>query len=362
MPYVKVGQENSGSIDLHYEDHGSGRPVVLIHGYPLSGRAWDRQVPGLLEAGHRVITYDRRGFGNSSQPASGYEYDTFAADLKILLDTLDLHEAVLVGHSMGTGEVTRYLGAYGSARVAQAVLISPIPPYLLQADDNPEGLPGSLFDGFIQTAQADTPAWMKGFLDNFYNMDVFGGTLVSDQAFQVSWNVASAASAAAAVACIPTWETDFRGDLPKIDVPVLVVQGDADRILPYPNTGKRLPSLIKDIELVVIAGGRTLSPGPMPTRSTRPSSASSNNRLRRLCPGDEFRPLPGREIMISVKLATSQARRRAVMFAVLAVIGLLIAGSQVSSADAATARTARHHRSRHQRAQAHDRARAWRVG
>jgi len=255
VPYIKVGEENSGSIDLHYEDAGSGPPVVLIHGYPLSGRAWDKQVSVLLEAGHRAITYDRRGFGQSSQPTSGYDYDTFAADLKTLMDKLDLQEATLVGHSMGTGEVTRYLGNYGSARVARAVLVSPIPPFLLQTDDNPEGLPGSLFEGFIQTAKADTPAWMKGFLDNFYNFDVLGGTRVSDQAFQVSWNIATAASAIAAVACIPTWETDFRDDLPKIDVPVLVVHGDADRILPFANTGKRLPGLIKDIKLTVIEGG-----------------------------------------------------------------------------------------------------------
>ncbi len=255
MPYIKVGQENSGSIDLHYEDHGSGTPVVLIHGYPLSGRAWDKQVPVLLEAGHRVITYDRRGFGNSSQPAVGYDYDTFAADLNTLMNTLDLQQATLVGHSMGTGEVTRYLSAYGSERVSKGVLVSPIPPFLLQTGDNPEGLPGSLFDGFIQNANADGPAWMKGFLDNFYNLDVLGGTLVSDQAYQASWNIAAAASAIAAVACIPTWETDFRDDLPRIDVPVLVVQGDADRILPFPNTGKRLPGLIKDMQLVVIDGG-----------------------------------------------------------------------------------------------------------
>jgi pimeloyl-ACP methyl ester carboxylesterase len=255
MPYISVGQENSGSIDLYYEDHGQGRPVVLIHGYPLSGRAWDKQVPVLLEAGHRVIVYDRRGFGKSSQPVSGYDYDTFAADLNTLLAKLDLTDVTLAGHSMGTGEVTRYLGAYGSARVARGVLVSPIPPFLLQTGDNPEGLPGSLFDGFTQTAKADVPAWMKGFLDNFYNMDVFGGTLVSDQAFQSSWNIASAASATAAVACIPTWETDFRADLPKIDVPMLVIQGDADRILPFPNTGKRLPGLIKDMQLVVIDGG-----------------------------------------------------------------------------------------------------------
>jgi pimeloyl-ACP methyl ester carboxylesterase len=255
MPHITVGQENSGPIELYYEDHGTGAPVVLIHGYPLSSRAWDKQVPVLLEAGHRVITYDRRGFGASSQPASGYDYDTFAADLDSLLAALDLTDVTLVGHSMGTGEVTRYLGTYGSARITRGVLVSPIPPFLLHTDDNPEGLPGTLFDGFAQAAGADTPAWMKGFLDNFYNMDVLGGTLVSEQAFQASWNVATAASAAAAVACIPTWVTDFRADLAKIDVPVLVIQGDADRILPFPNTGQRLPGLIKDMQLVVIEGG-----------------------------------------------------------------------------------------------------------
>ena len=255
MPYIKVGQENSGSIDLYYEDHGAGRPVVLIHGYPLSGRAWDKQVPVLLEHGRRVITYDRRGFGKSSQPTTGYDYDTFANDLHTLLETLDLRDVTLVGHSMGTGEVTRYLGRFGSARVTRGVLISPIPPFLLQTPDNPEGLPASLFEGFMQAARQDAPAWMKGFLDNFYNIDQFGGTLVSDQAFEASWNIAAAASATAAVACITTWQTDFRDDLPKIDVPVLVVQGDADRILPYPNTGKRLPGLIKDMHLVVIDGG-----------------------------------------------------------------------------------------------------------
>ena len=255
MPYVNVGTENSGAIELYYEDHGSGPPVVLIHGYPLSGKAWDKQVPVLLDMGCRVITYDRRGFGKSSQPTTGYDYDTFAADLNALMEKLDLRDAVIVGHSMGTGEVTRYLGTYGSGRVAKGVLISPIPPFLLHSDSNPEGLPPSLFEGFIQSAKADTPAWMKGFLDNFYNMDVLGGTLVSDQAFQASFNLAVAASGTAAVACVPTWETDFRGDLPKIDVPMLVIQGDADRVLPFDKTGKRLPDLIKNVQLVVIEGG-----------------------------------------------------------------------------------------------------------
>ena len=267
MPTVTVGRENSAGIQIHYEDHGVGQPVVLIHGYPLSGRAWDRQVPALLQAGYRVITYDRRGFGASSQPAAGYDYDTFAADLHALLEHLDLRDAVLAGHSMGTGEVTRYLARYGSGdhrgrqlghhrpRVAKGVLISPIPPYLLQAPDNPDGVPQALFDGFAAAARADTPAWMKGFLDTFYNIGILRGTLVSDQAWQASWNLAVTASAAAAVACIATWTTDFRADLPEIDVPVLVIHGDADQVLPLDKTSQRLPGLIKDMQLVVVEGG-----------------------------------------------------------------------------------------------------------
>jgi len=255
MPVVTVGHENNADIEIYYEDHGAGQPVVLIHGYPLSGRAWDKQVPALLEAGYRVITYDRRGFGKSSQPTVGYEYDTFAADLHALLEYLDLRDAVLVGHSMGTGEVTRYLGHYGPGRVAKGVLVSPIPPYLLQAADNPDGVPQALFDGFAAAARADTPAWMKGFLNNFYNTETLLGTLVSDQAFQASWNLAVTASATAAVACIATWATDFREDLPKIDVPVLVIQGDADQVLPLDKTGRRLPALVSDARLVVIEGG-----------------------------------------------------------------------------------------------------------
>jgi non-heme chloroperoxidase len=255
MPYVKVGQENSGSIDIYYEDHGSGQPVVLIHGYPLSSRAWDKQVPVLLDDGRRVITYDRRGFGKSSQPVSGYDYDTFASDLHTLLETLDLRDAVLVGHSMGTGEVTRYLGRFGSARVAKGVLISPIPPFLLQTPDNMEGVPASAFDGFVQSARQDASAWMKSFLDLFFNIDKFRGTLVSDQYYQTCWNIAVSASAAATVACIPTWETDFRADLPKLDLPMLVIQGDDDNVLPYPKTGQRLPGLIRGLQADVIENG-----------------------------------------------------------------------------------------------------------
>jgi non-heme chloroperoxidase len=255
MPHITVGRENTGDITVSYDDHGSGTPVVLSHGYPLSGRAWEKLVPPLLAAGHRVITYDRRGWGDSSQPAVGYDYDTFAADLHTLMETLDLHDTVLVGHSMGTGDVTRYLGRYGSARVARAVLISPIPPYLLSADDDPTGVPASLFDGFRAAATADRPSWLKGFLDNFYNMDVNAGTLVTPEAFQASLTIASAGSPVAAVECITTWGTDFRADVATFDVPVLVIQGDQDRVLPLPFTGQRLTGLVKELELVVIEGG-----------------------------------------------------------------------------------------------------------
>lgn len=255
MPYITVGEENSGPIDLYYEDHGSGPPVVLIHGYPLSGRAWDKQLRALLDAGRRVITYDRRGFGKSSQPTSGYEYDTFAADLSKLVEELDLTSATLVGHSMGSGEVTRYLGTYGSRRVDRGVLVSPLQPYLLQTDDNPDGIPKSVFDGFVQSAKADTPAWMTAFLDVFFGTGAGRDPSVTDQAFQANWNLAVTASATAAAACIPTWGTDFRSDLAKIDVPILVVQGDADQALPIDKTGRRVPALLKDADLVVIQGG-----------------------------------------------------------------------------------------------------------
>src|SRR5689334_17179939 len=241
MPRITVGTENDAPIEIHYEDHGSGQPVVLIHGYPLNGNSWERQERELLAAGYRCISYDRRGFGRSSQPTVGYDYDTFAADLKVLLEHLDLRDVVLVGFSMGTGEVTRYLGRYGSQRVAKAALLGAIPPFLLKTDDNPEGVDGSVFEGIKAAVLKDRPAYFKDFLDNFYNVDMYAGTRISDQAWQNSFNVAVAASAWAAYACVDTWLTDFREDLPKIDVPTLLVHGDADRILPYENTAERLP-------------------------------------------------------------------------------------------------------------------------
>ncbi|WP_405092243.1 alpha/beta hydrolase [Micromonospora sp. NBC_01392] len=255
MPYVKVGEENSADIDIYYEDHGSGPAVVLIHGYPLSGASWEKQTRELLAAGHRVITYDRRGFGRSSQPAVGYDYDTFAGDLNALLEHLDLRDIILVGFSMGTGEVTRYLGAYGSGRVRKAVLMGAIPPFLLKTDDNPDGVDRQVFEDIKAAVVADRPAYFKDFLDNFYNVDVLGGTRISEQAWQNSFITAVGASAYAAYACVDSWLTDFRDDVAKIDVPTLLLHGDADRILPIDATANRLPGLIADLRFEVIPGG-----------------------------------------------------------------------------------------------------------
>jgi non-heme chloroperoxidase len=255
MPTITVGKENSGDIELYYEDHGSGNPVVLVHGWPLSGASWEKQVPALLDAGYRVITYDRRGFGESSKPATGYDYDTFAEDLHKLVTTLNLHDAALVGFSMGGGEVAHYLGAYGSKRVSKAVFIASIPPFLLKTGDNPEGVDGGVFEGIKKGIAADRLAFLSQFLSNFYNVDVLGGKLISDQVVQLSWNIGAGASPKGTLDCVSAWLTDFRNDLKKIDVPTLVVHGDADRILPLAATGKRTQELVKGSKLVVVEGG-----------------------------------------------------------------------------------------------------------
>jgi non-heme chloroperoxidase len=220
MPYVTVGRENSGDIDLYYEDHGSGQPVVLIHGWPLSGRAWEKQVPALLDGGFRIITYDRRGFGDSSKPVSGYDYDTFAADLQALLTKLDLHDSTLVGFSMGGGEVARYLRIYGTARVSKAVFIAAIPPFLPKSDDNPKGVDPGGFDEIKKALKVDRPQFLTGFFSKFYNVDALGGRAISDEAVRLSWNI-----------------------------------GDADQILPIAATGKRIHEAVKGSQFVVIEGG-----------------------------------------------------------------------------------------------------------
>jgi len=255
MPYVTVGKENSGNIDLYYEDHGAGRPVVLIHGWPLSSKSWEKQVPALIDAGYRVVAYDRRGFGNSAKPAFGYDYDTLADDLHKLMTELDLTGATLVGFSMGGGEVARYLGTYGSDRVDSAVFISAIPPFLLKTAENPEGMDGSVFDGIMESIIADRPAFLSGFFSEFYNVDVLGGDRISDEVVRFSWNIAATASPRGTLDSVSAWLTDFRGDLRSIDVPVLVIHGDADRIVPFAASGKRIPGLIRESRLVVVEGG-----------------------------------------------------------------------------------------------------------
>jgi non-heme chloroperoxidase len=263
MSYMTVGQENSGNIDIYYEDLGSGQPVILIHGFPLNGHSWEKQVAVLLKAGYRVITYDRRGFGSSSQPSVGYDYETFTDDLHKLITTLDLRDLVLVGFSMGTGEVTRYLSKYGSERVSKAVLMAPVPPFLLKTEDNLEGVDLSVFSKIEQAIVADRPSYLSAFFANFYNVDVLGSNSrleklhqrITDDAIRLSWQVAAGASAQATLDCVASWLTDFRADLPRIDVPTLIIQGDADRILPIDSTGNRLPKLIQNSRLVVIPDG-----------------------------------------------------------------------------------------------------------
>jgi len=255
MATIIVGKENSTPIKLYYEDHGSGSPVVLIHGWPLSGASWEKQTAALLAAGHRVITYDRRGFGRSSKPAIGYDYDTFAADLDKLLKKLKLAKVSLVGFSMGSGEVTRYIGKYGPKRVRKAVLIGTLGPYLVKAPDNPEGVDAKVFADIKAAIRKDRPAFLMEFLKNFYNYDVTGGKLVSERVLEDNWNVAVGASSIGTLACVDCWIEDFRKNHPKNTVPTLILHGDADRILPPDATSRRQAKMIKNVKLVELAGG-----------------------------------------------------------------------------------------------------------
>jgi non-heme chloroperoxidase len=255
MPYVTVARENSGNIELYYEDRGSGQPVVLIHGYPLNGASWEKQVPVLLDGGYRVITYDRRGFGKSSQPAEGYNYNTFSEDLRQLVTYLELKDVILVGFSMGGGEIARYFGRFGSQGVSKAVIMGGVPPFLRKTDDNPEGVDPAVFTGIQKAVAADRYAFFTEFFKNFYNTDQLRGKRVSDEVVRASWNLAAAASAIASEACVPSWQEDFRQDLTRVDVPTLVIHGDQDRIVPLEASGQRTAKLIKGARLEVIKGG-----------------------------------------------------------------------------------------------------------
>ena len=254
MNFINAGKENSCNIDIYYEDYGSGKPVVLIHGWPLSSSSWEKQIPSLIEAGYRVIAYDRRGFGHSSKPASGYNYDTLAEDLNKIMTKLNLRDATLVGFSMGGGEVARYLSKYGSERVSKAVFMSAIPPFLLKTSNNPEGVDGSVFDGMKKAIKADRPAFLSEFFSNFYNVDILKGTKISDEVVRLSWNVGAGASPKGTLDCVSAWLVDFREELKRINIPVLIMHGNADRILPLAATGKRTPEFVKGSRLVIIEG------------------------------------------------------------------------------------------------------------
>ncbi|MEU6699940.1 alpha/beta hydrolase [Pseudonocardia sp. NPDC046786] len=258
MPQLSIGTENGSPVELHYTDQGSGAPVVLIHGWPLSGRSWEKQVPALVEAGHRVVTYDRRGFGESSQPWDGYDYDTFADDLHALLVHLDLRDATLVGFSMGGGEVVRYVSRHGTDRVAKAVLAGAVPPYLYKSDDNPDG---GLDDATIEQFQAgvtgDRIAFLDGFTTNFFSAG--GELLVSEPNRLYHRSIAEFASPKGTLDCITAFgRTDLRGDVAAVSeagIPTLVIHGDSDAIVPFEVSGKRAHESIEGSQLVLVEGG-----------------------------------------------------------------------------------------------------------
>lgn len=257
MGYITVDNENSTPVELYYEDQGAGQPVVLIHGYPLNGHSWERQTRELLAAGYRVITYDRRGFGESSKVGTGYDYDTFATDLHTLLETLDLRGVVLVGFSMGTGELARYVARYGHERVAKLAFLASLEPFLVARDDNPEGVPQDVFDGIEAAAKGDRYAWFGQFFSNFYNLDENLGSRISQEAVTGSWNVAISSAPVAAYAVVSSWIEDFRADVEAVRAsgkPALILHGTADNILPIDATARRFRQALPEAQYVEIDG------------------------------------------------------------------------------------------------------------
>ena len=263
MPRVRT--TSSPSVELYYEDHGSGQPVVLIHGWPLSHRMWEGQISALVAAGFRCIAYDRRGFGESERPSVGYDYDTFAADLQAVLTTLDLKNVILAGFSMGGGEVARYLGTYGSARIAKAMFIGAVPPFLLRTEDNPTGAPIEVFEGMMAGVKADRAAFLANFFPAFFNHEPGAKDFPTDAIEFAKW-IAYAASPVGTVECIRAFgTTDFRADLKTITIPTLVLHGSADRIVPLDGSGRLTAAMIPGAKLVVLERaphGMTATHGP----------------------------------------------------------------------------------------------------
>jgi non-heme chloroperoxidase len=257
MGYITVGAENTALVELYYEDQGAGQAVVLIHGYPLDGHSWERQTRELLAAGYRVITYDRRGFGQSTKVASGYDYDTFAADLNTVLEELDLHDVVLVGFSMGTGELARYVSTYGHERVAKLAFLASLEPFLVARDDNPDGVPQEVFDGIEAAATSDRYAWFTQFFTDFYNLDDNLGSRISQEAVAASWNVAVGSAPVAAYAVVAAWIEDFRSDVAAVRAsgkPALILHGTKDNILPIDATARRFKNDLPDARYVEVEG------------------------------------------------------------------------------------------------------------
>ncbi|WP_104111430.1 alpha/beta fold hydrolase [Arthrobacter sp. N199823] len=253
MAFIEVGSHNSTEIELYYEDHGTGQVVLLIHGYPLDGHSWERQTRALLEAGYRVITYDRRGFGQSSKVTDGYDYDTFAADLNAIIETLDLNDVVLVGFSMGTGELARYVSTYGHGRIAKLAFLASLEPFLVDSD----GVPQDVFDGIEAQAKEDRFAWFTSFFSNFYNLEENLGSRISQEAVTASWNTATASAPTAAYAVVPAWVEDFRADVDAVrasGIPALILHGTKDNILPIDATARKFRLTLPDAEYVEVEG------------------------------------------------------------------------------------------------------------
>jgi non-heme chloroperoxidase len=255
MGTVIVGQENSAPIELYYEDLGTGDPVVLVHGWPFDSRSWEPQVPALLDAGHRVVAYDRRGFGRSSRPATGYDFDTLAADLDVLLTKLDLRDVTLVGFSLGTGELARYVGVNGTGRLKACVIIESLAPSFVKSGENPGGVDAAAVAEVQAAIRHDRFAWLSGIIGDFLNLDDYLGGRVSEDAVRSLWNAGAEASPIATASCVPGWLDEFGNDVARIDVPTLIMHGTADRILSIDGQGRRLHAAMPDARYVEIEGG-----------------------------------------------------------------------------------------------------------
>ena len=260
MGTIAVGEENSAPVELYYEDQGSGRPVVLLHGWPFDGRSWEPQLHPLLEAGFRVVNYDRRGFGRSSAATTGYDFDTLSGDLDTVLRTLDLHDASIVSFSLGTGELARYIGRFGTERLRSVVFIESLTPTFAQGPDNPKGVDAAGVKGVQQAILDDRFAWLTGMMDNFLNLDDYQGTLVSADTVRAMWSAGADASPYATWACPQGWLEDFTADLARVDVPALIMHGTADRILSIDGQGRRAHDALPAARYVEIEGGPHIHP------------------------------------------------------------------------------------------------------